>query len=132
MRILVVEDDPVSNTLLTSMLTKYGETDSMETGTGVVTMFVDAHGKKQPYDLICLDIMLPGMDGQEILKQIRLWEEQSDILGLDGVKIIMITALSDRFNIMEAFRSQCEGYIVKPIRHEKVREQLIALGCIEA
>jgi len=132
MRILIVEDDPVSNTLLTAMLTKYGETNSLQTGNGVVAEFVAAHEQHRPYDLICLDIMLPGMDGQEILKQIRLWEKEQGVLGLDGVKIIMITALSDRFNIMEAFRSQCEGYIVKPIRHDKVREQLLALGCITA
>jgi len=130
MRILIVEDDPVSNTLLASILEKYGITHSIATGNDVVPEFVKAHETDQPYDLICLDIMLPGLDGQAILKQIRSWEEQRGILGLDGVKIIMMTALSDRFNIMEAFRSQCEGYIVKPIRRDKVHEQLVALGCI--
>lgn len=132
MHILIVEDDPVSNMLLTSIMDKYGSTASVQSGTDVVPRFISAHEEQQPFDLICLDIMLPGMDGQEILKQLRLWEEKHGILGYDGVKIIMITALSDRFNIMEAFRSQCEGYIVKPIKHDKVHEQLVALGCINS
>ena len=88
--------------------------------------------KKEPYDLVCLDIMLPGLEGQGVLKQIREWEAKSNIHGLDGVKIIMITALGDSKNILQAFKSQCEGYIVKPIRKSKVIDQLNALGLVPA
>lgn len=132
MHILVVEDDVISSTLLQSLLKPYGTTVSVMTGNEVLPTFEKAQNEKQPFDLICLDIMLPGMDGQEILKKIRTWEEKQGILGLDGVKVIMITALNDRHNILEAFRSQCEGYIVKPITKDKVLEQLQLLGFISA
>ena len=41
-------------------------------------------------------------------------------IGLDGVKIIMTTALSDISNIKESFREQCEAYLVKPIEKQKL------------
>ena len=132
MHILIVEDDVISGTLLENLLKPHGTTVSVMTGNEVLPTFEKARNEKQPFDLICLDIMLPGMDGQSILKKIREWEEQHGILGLDGVKVIMITALNDRHNILEAFRSQCEGYIVKPITKDKVMEQLQFLGFIKA
>lgn len=131
MHILIVEDDVISSTLLERLLKEYGTTDTVMTGTEVLPTFEKAQTENNPFDLICLDIMLPGMDGQEILKKIREWEEQHNIHGLDGVKVIMITALNDRHNILEAFRSQCEGYIVKPITKEKLIEQLDVLGFID-
>jgi two-component system, chemotaxis family, chemotaxis protein CheY len=130
MHFLIVEDDVVSGTLLRNLLQEYGTAVSIMTGTEVLSTFEKAHVDQHPFDLICLDIMLPGPDGQSILKKIREWEEQHGILGLDGVKVIMITALNDRHNILEAFRSQCEGYIVKPITKDKVVEQLELLGCL--
>lgn len=130
MHFLIVEDDVVSSTLLQNLLREFGTTVSVMTGTEVLPTFEKAHVDQRPFDLICLDIMLPGMDGQSILKKIREWEEEHGILGLDSVKVIMITALNDRHNILEAFRSQCEGYIVKPITKDKVVEQLEFLGCL--
>ncbi|MGB7569640.1 MAG: response regulator [Chitinivibrionales bacterium] len=128
MNILIVEDDVVSSTILHAVLSPYGNCVVVGDGLSAVASFEAAHKNKTPYGLVCLDIMLPDLDGQEALKQIRKWERQYNINGLDGVKIIMITALGDNKNIMQAFRHQCEGYIVKPIRKNKVQEQLKALG----
>ncbi|MDD5675090.1 MAG: response regulator [Chitinivibrionales bacterium] len=130
MKILIVEDDPVSNALLSAILAPFGSCDVVMDGISGLTGFVSALLQKRPYDLICLDIMLPGLDGQGALKQIRQWEQKNNIGGLDGAKIIMITALSDSANILQAFRSQCEGYIVKPIRKSNVLGQLKSLGLI--
>jgi two-component system chemotaxis response regulator CheY len=132
MKILIVEDDPVSSTLLAAILAPFGTSDVAADGITGLTSFVSALIKKEPYDLVCLDIMLPGLEGQGVLKQIREWEAKSNIHGLDGVKIIMITALGDSKNILQAFKSQCEGYIVKPIRKSKVIDQLNALGLVPA
>jgi len=128
MNILIVEDDTISATLLKTVLGPFGTCDVAVTGIAAIDLMRKALAKDSPYQLVCLDIMLPGMDGQDVLKQIRFLEEQKGILGLDGAKIVMITALGDSRNIMEAFRSQCEGYIVKPIRKEKVIAVLRMLG----
>lgn len=84
----------------------------------------------QSYDLICLDIMMPQMDGHDTLAAIRQIEKEHGINGLDGAKVIMTTALSDSKNIMGAFRTGCEAYIVRPVAKEKLLEEMGKLGLV--
>jgi len=130
MDILIVEDDPVSCTLIKTILSPYGQITTCADGLEAVAVFENALDNNKPYSLACLDIMLPGIDGQDVLKRLRNAENQRGISGLDGVRIIMVTALGDNKSIMRAFNAQCEGYIVKPIRKDKVLFQLQALGLI--
>jgi two-component system, chemotaxis family, chemotaxis protein CheY len=130
MKILIVEDDFASRKLMENLLGEYGEYDSVVNGEEALQAFRLGHVDKAPYDMICLDIMMPKLDGQAVLKEIRRIEEEQDILGLDGVKIIMTTALGDAMNIMTAFRSQCEGYIQKPITREKLEAVMKDLGLL--
>lgn len=130
MNILIVEDDSVSSTLLEALLKPYGTCEIVNDGKKAMIAFKNALVARSPHNLVCLDIMLPEFDGQYLLRHFRQMEEEHGINGLDGAKIVMVTALGDRRNIIEAFRSQCEGYIVKPIRKEKVLSQLRELGII--
>ncbi|MBN2544367.1 MAG: response regulator [Spirochaetes bacterium] len=130
MRILVIEDDFASRRLLQRILSPFGETDVAVVGEEGINAFINAINEKQPYDLICLDIMLPKMDGQEVLKKIREIEIENGIGGFDGVKILMTTALGDAKNIMNAFKSGCEAYLIKPIIKEKVLDELKKLNLI--
>jgi two-component system chemotaxis response regulator CheY len=131
MRILIVDDDFTSGLVMQKMLARYGKTEVASDGKKAVEIFKQHILKKEPFDLMFLDIMLPEMDGQQVLKIIRDFEVQHSILGSDGVKIIMTTALDDNKNIMSAFRSQCEGYIVKPVSLTKIRAQMRDLGFAE-
>jgi two-component system chemotaxis response regulator CheY len=130
MNILIVEDDSVSSTLIGAILAPYGTCETVGDGKLAIAAFKNALASHSPFDLVCLDIMLPEFDGQYVLRQFRRLESEYGIAGLDGAKVIMVTALGDRRNIIEAFRSQCEGYIVKPIRKDKVLAQLRELGII--
>ena len=65
--------------------------------------------------MICMDIMVPEMDGQEALKGIRAIEEGSGTLSTTGVKIIMVTALDDVKNVMASFKQLCDAYVFKPV-----------------
>jgi two-component system chemotaxis response regulator CheY len=131
MRILIVDDDVTSGLVMQKMLSRYGETTIASDGRKAFNVFKEHILNKEPFDLMFLDIMLPEMDGQEVLKTIRDFELQNAILGSDGIKIIMTTALDDNKNIMAAFRSQCEGYIVKPISLTKIKTQMQSLGFAE-
>jgi two-component system, chemotaxis family, chemotaxis protein CheY len=130
MRFLIVEDDVVSAVIMEKFLSPYGPCTIATDGLMGVKVFESALSI-DPYDLVWLDIMLPRMDGQEVLKNIRSLEEKKGIFGEDRVKIIMTTALGDHLSIMEAFRSQCEGYIVKPVSRQKIIEQLVSQGLLE-
>ena len=71
MKTLVVEDDLVSRQLLQTILSRYGECNVAVNGKEALSAFSLAWKALQPYDLICLDVMMPEMDGQETLRQIR-------------------------------------------------------------
>src|SRR5512133_1255029 len=124
MNILIIEDDVTSGKVLSRILQRYGTVTITTNGRLGLDSFKDALNNNSPYDLIFLDIMMPEIDGQEVLREIRKTEEMLGICGFDGVKILMTTALDDNKNIMQAFRSQCEGYLVKPILKDKVHAEI--------
>ncbi len=130
MRVLVVEDDFSSRNLILAILNPHADCDVAVNGKEAVVAFDAALKGKRRYDLILLDIMMPEMDGLQALKKIRTIEEDEGIYGFDGVKVIMTTALSDSTNVMEAFRSQCEAYLVKPISKERLFEEIGRLGLV--
>jgi len=128
-RILVVEDELTSRELLKVILEPYGRIDTVSDGVEAIKAYNMALAK-EPYDLICLDIMLPKMDGQQALKGIRKIEGDKGILGPEAVKILMISALGDFENVTEAFSSQCTSYITKPIDADKIVAELRNLELI--
>jgi two-component system chemotaxis response regulator CheY len=73
---------------------------------------------------------MPDTDGQEALRQIRALEDRHGIQGLERSKVVMTTALKDKDNVRSAFREQCDGYLVKPIRKDGLVSQLRELGLV--
>lgn len=132
MKTLIVEDGFVGRRLLVSILSAYGSCDTAVNGLEALEAFELAWSEGAPYDLICLDIMLPEMDGHEVLKRIRSFEAAKGISGLNCVKVIMTTSLSDFENIRTAFVEQCEGYLVKPISKAKLIETLKKLELVQS
>lgn len=131
MRSLIVDDDFFCRRILQAMLSSYGECHVAVDGKEALFAFEQALAEEKPYDVICLDIMMPELDGQEVLKEIRKIEKEKNIFGSDSVKIIMTTALDDSKNIREAFKEQCESYMIKPISKSKLIEILKGFGLIQ-
>ncbi|MBA4419390.1 MAG: response regulator, partial [Syntrophus sp. (in: bacteria)] len=82
------------------------------------------------YDLLCLDIMMPHFDGQQVLEAIRSFEKKKGADCPRGVKIIMTTALDDYNHIMKAFRGQCDAYLAKPIEKVRLVQEMGKLGLL--
>ncbi len=132
MRTLIAEDDFIARKYLKEIMSPYGDCDVVVDGEEAVQAFRLAWQEKKPYDLICLDIMMPKMDGQEALKQIREIEKSIGIKGSAEVKVIMITALSDPKNVFEAYyKGGATSYIVKPIDRAKLIEELRSFNLIQ-
>ncbi|TCL64770.1 two-component system chemotaxis response regulator CheY [Hydrogenispora ethanolica] len=131
MKTLIVEDDFVSRRLLQIILAPYGPCDIAVNGKEAIEAFRLAWQEKSPYQLICLDIMMPELGGQEVLKTIRAIEREMSVDWGDGAKIIMTTALHDHENIKQAFQEQCEAYLVKPIERVKLLQQLREMQLID-
>lgn len=120
MKALVVEDDFTSRLLLQELLRPLGYTHVAINGREAVQAVAAALESGEPYDLICLDIMMPELDGHGALKEIRAIEEARGRGGSRGARVLMTTALGDHKNVLGAFREQCDGYLVKPIDREKL------------
>ncbi len=120
MKVLIVEDDFTSRLLLQKLLAPYGEGHIAVNGREAVSAFRGALESGQPYDLVCLDIMMPEKNGHEALKEMRALEENRAIVSTRGAKIIMTTALGDIKNVTSAYDALCDGYLVKPIDKAKL------------
>ena len=130
MKILLAEDDFASRKFMDKQLSRYGECDVMVDGEEAVDAFMMALEDDEPYDLACLDVMMPVMDGYQVLKAIRDIEAQKGIPKSKRVKVIMTTALNDERNVKMAFELGCEAYAGKPIGVEKFEKVLTKLGLI--
>ncbi len=129
MKILIVDDDFVSRITLHKLLMNHGFCDMAEDGKEAVAAFEKALEEDAPYDLVCMDIMMPEMDGQEAMQQIRAIEKKRGTAPGKEIKAIMVTALDDPTNVSKAFfRGEATGYIAKPYDHAKIVQMLQEMG----
>jgi len=128
MRILIAEDDLTSRKFLFKFLSQYGECDLVVDGLEALDAFLMSIKDKRPYDLICLDIMMPKVDGVKVLKNIRDYENQKGVEPERRSKIIMTTALAETQFVQNAFDVGCDAYAAKPIDIVKLEEALQKLG----
>lgn len=120
MNILVVEDDFISRRLLCRYLEGLGTCDVAINGKEAVDAVHEALHQRNHYQLICLDIMMPCMSGQDALTIIRELELEHGLAVGQGARIIMTTALEDHVNVRKAFKGSADGYVVKPIEKRKL------------
>ena len=130
MKTLIVEDDFTCRLLLQKILAPYGECHIAVNGLEAVDAFRVAWEEKRTYDLICMDITMPEMDGQSALREIRGMEGVQGISSSRSVKVIMTTAMDDPRNVVGAFKSLCDAYLVKPIRRADLIGYIRTFGLI--
>ena len=130
LKMLVVEDDFPSSKVLEEYLSEYGHCDTAANGASGVEAFKVALEAGAPYDLVCLDIMMPQMDGHQALKAIRQLEEDHGIFDPCGVKVIMTTAKDRSRDMIQAFDEGCASYLVKPVDNEKLIAEMRKLDLI--
>lgn len=133
MKSLVVEDDFIARRILKDILSSYGNCDIAVDGEEAVHAFRLAWEEDKPYDLICMDIMMPKLDGQTALGQIRELEKLLSIENSQEAKVIMITAIDDPKSVVNAFaKGGVASYIVKPINKQRLMKEINHLGLISS
>jgi len=130
MKTLIVEDDFTARLLLQKLLSRYGECHLAVNGKEGVEAFRMACNGGPGYDLVCMDIQLPEVNGREAVKQIRALERARGVLSTSGVKIIMTTALDDIKDVCRAFEELCDAYLVKPVDVAQLLSHLKAFGLV--
>lgn len=113
-KILVVDDVSTHLLLLQNILLDEGyETDITDNSKTVVGQLL-----KKEYQVVLLDIMMPGMDGFQVLDEIRAKEE------LSSVNVIVISAKTDSWSIKNAMDKGAFDYITKPINIQDLRNKV--------
>jgi two-component system chemotaxis response regulator CheY len=131
MKILIVEDDFISRKLMVKYLTPYGEVDIAVNGEEALKAIKSAWEENMPYQLICLDIKIPGIDGHAVLKKIRMIEKEKGIDEKEAAKVIMTTILKDPENVFNAYyKGKAIAYLVKPFGEDDIVEEIKKLGLV--
>ncbi len=131
MRALVVEDEFVARCVLQRFLGSYGTCDVAVDGEEALEAVRGAFAEGLPYELVCLDIRLPKLDGQDVLVKLRLLELDRGIQLGQGAKLIMTTAQTSTAHVLGAFRGGADAYLIKPITLPALCAELAKLGLID-
>jgi CheY-like chemotaxis protein len=123
--ILVVDDEPDNLKLITSILEEHATCHAALNGSAAVAAFKKAAESNNFYDLILLDVAMPGKDGLQVLEEIRKYEEAHGILLGKGTPIIMVTAHPSAF--MKSFNRGCDDFILKPVDGKALIKKISAL-----
>lgn len=130
MKALIVEDDPVSQTVAKKILEKYAEPVCASDGEQAIQAFETALENSKPFDFVLMDIMMPLVSGLDAVAVIRGIEMEHGIPPSQGVKIVMCTALNDANTLYEAHSSGCDDYLNKPLLPKNVKRVLAKIGLL--
>ena len=128
MRSLIVEDSPTCRSILHEMLAPWGTCDVVGNGEDALAVYrLSIKNQWEPYKLICLDIFMPKMNGQDTLLAIRALEES---LNVPPVRVLVTTGGNFTDEKIEFLSLKCDGYMEKPIRGDKLLHFLQEFGLV--
>ena len=129
MRALIVDDDFYSRVMLHDMLRPVAECHIAVNGEEAVGAFKKALEDGRPYDLVCMDLMMPEMDGQQALREMRGFEDDRGLGDVQRCKVVVISMLEDSRETNDAFfLGGADCFLVKPIDEERLMAELRVLG----
>lgn len=129
MKILIVEDNPVNYRMLQVLLEQYGDIEIAVNGRAGLAAFERAHQKNSPIELIFLDIVMPEMDGHEVLERIRALERAKGLLHEDQqVKVVMSTSQDRTDSVIRSFEAGAQHYFLKPYNAMELEDLMDQMG----
>jgi two-component system chemotaxis response regulator CheY len=129
LRFLVIEDEATTGHLLQFILNRQGACDLLETGSEGMAAFRQALEEGRPYDLVMLDLFLPDMHGDQVLKQFHNLESQHGIRAPgDKCCVLINTASKDLDQMRQALEWEPDGYLIKPINMNLILEKIADLA----
>ena len=125
MRILIIDDDYVSRLKLKALMAGYGDCDAVPSGEIGLQMLEAAEQETIPYDLVTVDIDMPGMRGPEVVRSIVKRDTQN------VTKTLMVTGVVEIKEVAASFRENCDWCLQKPVNVERVEDALKKIGILK-
>jgi CheY-like chemotaxis protein len=116
-RFLVVDDVSTGRHVLKAMLAPYGTVELASSGEAALAEVRGANASGEAYDLVVLDIDIPGTDGLTVLERLRSYEEES---AFRVTPVVMVSVHADREHVIAAHRGGATGYLAKPVHPHHV------------
>jgi CheY-like chemotaxis protein len=125
-RVLLVDDAPINLAVGSKLLKKMGcEVETATSGQQALDMFL--LGAAGRYDMVLMDLMMPGVNGLEATRAIRRWEAARDAGGAgpgSAVPIVALTATHEDKQLAACLAAGMNDFLTKPFRVDKVRASL--------
>ncbi|RIL11188.1 MAG: hypothetical protein DCC75_02800 [Proteobacteria bacterium] len=113
-KFLVVDDDAEARTLMSAMLESLGcESETAASGEESLKILKEP-SKAGQFDAIFLDIMMPGMSGLDVLRELKLMPHTKEL------PILMLTCLGSSEDIVKGYQGGADYYIPKPFTKDQV------------
>lgn len=131
MRALIVDDDFYSRIMLHDMLRPVADCHIAVNGEEAVDAFQKALELGRPYDLVCMDLVMPEMDGQQALQEMRGIEGGLGVSDEDRTRVIVVSMVEDSRETNDAFfLGGADSFLVKPIEEARLMAELKNLGLV--
>lgn len=133
MKFLFVDDDDSILLFLGECLSPYASCVPARNGAEAVSAFDQAMAESDPFTVVFMDILMPDMDGNRVVRQLRHMEEQRGVSESGRFKLVMISVCTDTKNVSESFfDGMADAYIPKPLRADALLRELRKLGMLPA
>lgn len=130
-RFLIVEDELLSLAILNDFFSEFAQCDTATNGKIAYELFEKAIIEGKPYNLICSDVVMPEMDGHELVHKVREAEKSLPIFDGLRTKVFMISASNTPQDMTHAILdNDCDDYIVKPFMRDNIKTMLKKYGLI--
>ncbi len=122
MRVLVVDDNRTNRTILVKMLESFGcSPEAVERGSETIQVLKRAAQREKLFDLVLLDMLMPGMNGEAVLRAIKNDPE------IKNVTVIILTSLGERGDAARLEALGCAGYLLKPVKQSQLFDLIITV-----
>ena len=119
LRVLIVDDNAVNRRVLRDQLRSWGiHSEEAQSGAEALKKLGAAHSQNRPFGLVLMDLMMPGMDGEEVAAAVRARPE------FDGLPLVLLSSAGARGSATEMASKGFAAALVKPVRQSHLFDAL--------
>lgn len=130
---IVVDDDKICASTYKIEMSKYGHCDAVNSGSSAINAYKESIENNEPYKLMLLDVIMPEMDGGQVLNKIRELEKEKNIPEIDKLRVIVVSAHDDWYNrniIMKKLNPSFESFLIKSPDFDELIDKILDLGFV--